>query len=72
MYHTTVYCCVQNLCEMSLNVILCFTICVKREIFDRQFSPFFVILSEKRVNFSMMSSEIAEIIWIGRKWEFNT
>ena len=37
----------KNLCEWSLNVISLITICVKREIREWQFTPFFVILSEQ-------------------------
>ena len=62
----------QYLREMSLNVISHLTICVKREIRNDNFSSFIVILSEKLVNFSVISGEIAEIRWIWRKQEFAT
>ena len=52
----------------SWNLILLLPICMKREIHEWQFSPFFVILSEKLVNFNMISREIDKIIQI--KWEF--
>ena len=39
----------QILRELSVNVISLFTICVKRDIHEWQFSPFFVNLSEKQV-----------------------
>ena len=41
-----------NLNESSMNVISLLNICVKREIHEWQSSPFFVILSEKLVNFT--------------------
>ena len=37
----------QNLRELSVNVISLFTICTKSELYEWQFSPCFVILSEK-------------------------
>ena len=48
------------------------TICVKREIREGQFSPFTVILSEKLVNFRVISSEIPEITLMGREQELTT
>ena len=47
----------------SMNMILLLTIYVKSEIQDWQFSPFFVILNEKLVNFSMISRENAAMKW---------
>ena len=64
--------CNQKFCETSVKVISLLTICMKREICEWQFSLFFLILSEKIVNFSVISREIAEITWIGCKWEFMT
>ena len=60
----------QNLRELSVNVNLPFTICRNREICEWQFSLFFMILSEKLANFSVISREIAKITGIGREWDF--
>ena len=57
---------VQNLRELRMNVVLRFTICRNREIRERQFSLFFVILSEKLAKFCMISCDIAKITGIGR------
>ena len=54
----------QNLRELSENVISLFTICAKSELYEWQFSPFFVIVSEKLVNFSVILHEITEIMGI--------
>jgi len=62
----------QKSCETSKNVNSLDTICVKREIRDWWFSPFFVILSEKLVNFCVISRQNAKIMWIGCEWEFTT
>ena len=51
----------QNLRELNVNVISCFTICMEREIREWQFSLFFVILNGKITNFNMLSREIADI-----------
>ena len=67
--HPVVIGCEQNLRESSVNVISLFTICTKSEIHEWQFSPCFVILSEKRVNFSVILHEITEIM--GNMYEFN-
>ena len=56
--------CEQNLRESSVKVISLLTICVKREIREWQYPPFFVILSEKLNNVSVISREIAEITGI--------
>ena len=53
--------CDQNLREVSVNVISLITICVKRDISELQIYPFFVILSEKLTNFSVIFCEITEI-----------
>ena len=60
----------KNFCELCLNVILPITICVEREIREWQFSPFFVILSEKLKNVSVISREIAEITRIKHERKF--
>ena len=49
-----------------------FTLCMKCEMHEWHFTPFTVILSEKLVSFSVILREIAEITWIGCKWEFMT
>ena len=54
----------QKLREFSENVISLFTICAKSELYEWQFSPFFVIVSEKLVNFSVILHEITEIMGI--------
>ena len=54
----------QNLRELSENVISLFTIWAKSELYEWQFSPFFVIVSEKLVNFSVILHEITEIMGI--------
>ena len=54
----------QNFRELSINVISHHNIYVKREICEWQFSSFIVILSEKHVNFGVISREIAEITWM--------
>ena len=46
----------QNFCEFSVNVFSLLTPFVKSEIYERQFSLFFIILSEKTVNFSLILS----------------
>ena len=46
----------QNFCEFSVNVFSLLTPFVKSEICERQFSLFFIILSEKTVNFSLILS----------------
>ena len=53
----------QNFRESSVNVISFITISVKREIRNWQFPPFFVIGSEKLVNFNVILREIARIMW---------
>ena len=55
----------ENLCESSMNVILRLTIFVNRKLPERQFFPFFIILSEKRAKFWVISCEIFDIarIW---------
>ena len=50
--------CVWNFCELSANVILLLTFCVKRELQEKQFSLFFEISSEKVANFCVISFEI--------------
>ena len=62
--------CDQNLRELSVNVISHFSICVKRNIHEWQFSTFIVNLSDQFVYFNVIFGEIADITWIGRKWEF--
>ena len=57
----------QNCRESSVNVISCFTIWINGELCEKQFSLFFVILSEKLANFCVISSEIAKIIGIERE-----
>ena len=64
--------CDQNLRELSVNVISDFTICGNREICEWQVCLFFVISSEKLVDFSVISHEIAEIMQIGHKLDFTT
>ena len=54
----------QNFRESNVNVFSLLNICMKREIREARFSPFFVICSEKFVNFCVISCEIAEILWI--------
>ena len=54
--------CEQNLRESSMRVNSPFTIWVIREIGELQFVPFFVILSEKLVDFSVIAQEIIEIM----------
>ena len=61
--------CEQNLRELNVNVISFITISVKREIRDWQFPPFFMIGSEKLVNFHVISREIAKFMWNWRKRE---
>ena len=56
--------------ETSVNVISRLTIFVKIGICEWQFPPLIVILSEKLVNFCVISPTIADIMWIGRNWEF--
>ena len=56
--------------RMSLTSL--FTIWVIHEIHEWQFVPFFVILSEKLVNFSVITHEIIEIMWFGSEREFKT
>ena len=58
--------CDQNLRELSMNVILRLIMWVKREICKWQFSQFLAILSEKFVNFSVISLVVAETTWIGK------
>ena len=53
----------QNFRESSVNVISFITISVKREIRNWQFPPFFVIGSEKLVNFNVILREIVRIMW---------
>ena len=53
--------CDQNLREVSVNVISLITICVKRDISELQIYLFFMILSEKLTNFSVIFCEITEI-----------
>ena len=60
----------QNLRETSVNVNSRFTIFGNREILESQFSLFFVILSEKFLNFWVISREMAKITEIGRKQNF--
>ena len=59
----------QNLRETSVNVNSCFTIFWSCEIHECQFSLFFMILSEKLVNYHVMSREMTEITGIGREWD---
>ena len=47
----------QNLRELNVNVTSLLPIYVKREIRECQYSPFFMILSEKLVCFSLISRE---------------
>ena len=58
--------------KLSQKVISHFTICVKPEICEWQFSFFFVILRERLVNVCMTSHEIAKIAGIGREQDFST
>ena len=60
----------ENLRELNVNVISRFTICVKGEIREWQFSLFIVIFREKHVIFSVILREITEITWIWREMEF--
>ena len=60
----------QNLREMSVNVISRFTICVSSELRERQFSLFFIILSEKLTTFCIISCEIANILEIWEEQDF--
>ena len=60
----------QNLRELNVKVISRFTTCGKREFREWQFSPFFVILSEKIANFCMISCGITIIMGIGCELEF--
>ena len=46
----------KNLREWNMNVISHFTICVKREFCEWQFSMFFMILSEKLALFCAISA----------------
>ena len=62
----------ENSCEFSLNMISLFIICVKPEICEWWFSPFFVILSEKQITFRVISSEITKITWFRCECEFTT
>ena len=55
--------------ESSVNVISLITICVKCEIREWQFYLFIMILSDKLINFSMISREIAEMTLIRRVQE---
>jgi len=55
--------CEQNFRESSVNVFSFITISVKREIRDWQFPPFFMIGSEKLVNFNVILREISRIMW---------
>ena len=55
----------QNFRESRMNMISPFTICVKREIREWQFSLFIMILNGKLVNFSVISGELAENTRIG-------
>ena len=57
---------------MSVNVISLFNICVKREIHERQISPFIVIFSEELVSFGIILREIAEVMFILGGQEFTT
>ena len=60
----------QNLRESSVNVNSRFTIFGNREIFEYQFSLFFVILSETFANFCVISREIAKITGKGDEHNF--
>ena len=62
----------QNLREFVVNMISLFTIWVKREIDEWQFSPIFrdFDLSEKLVY--VISRKNTEMTWIGRKLEFKS
>ena len=53
-----------NLREMNMNLTSPFTICVKRELWELQFSLFFVIFRVKLAYFCVISREIAEITGI--------
>ena len=53
--------CDQTLREVSVNVISLITIWVKRDISELQISLFFMILSERLTNFSVISCENVEI-----------
>ena len=57
----------QNLREMSVKLIPRFTMCVKRELWELQFSLFFVIFRVKLAYFCVISREIAEITGIGHE-----
>ena len=59
-----------NLHELSMNVIYCFTICVKRKLHVCAILPFFVILSEKSAHFWAISCEIPKITGIEQKQNF--
>ena len=61
--------CEQNICESRMNVIWLFTICMQCEICEWQFSPFFMISSEKFANYSVI---YCEITWIWCELEFTT
>ena len=60
----------QNFRELSVNVISFLIIFVKHKIHERQFPPLMVILSEKCVNYNMISRQIPKITFFVHKWEF--
>ena len=60
----------RNLRESSMNVISHFTIYVKHVNFEWQLSLFFVNLSEKLANSSVISRETAKITGNGHDWYF--
>ena len=55
----------KNLREFSMNVISCFTICVKHELCECQYSLFFVILSEKLTRFDRVHVKLLTIRELG-------
>ena len=52
----------QNFCDLSVNAISSLTLCVKREIYEWQFSPFILDLGEKLVNYKVNSRKITEFL----------
>ena len=60
----------QNLHEMSVNVILLLTSCVNCEIRECNFSSFFMILSEKLADSFVISIKITKITGIEREYTF--
>ena len=60
----------QYLRELRVIMMSRFSICVNHKFCERQFPPFFMILSEKHANFYAILSDIADITITVRERDF--